>query len=224
MRFEEDIWVLPVFMSAGKHSYFVKTAEDEIYAHTLLAPYREEDIPIQVKQSKTKTIERKFKKDASVFKEWKEDTPYILQKSAELDKREWKAPRFIKDPEEVEKCWEVIWKYFAKLKDIFITMASRSNFPSVTLLDFTTFCDICRIMDKNVNLSTIDRLFIATNVEIIANDENPDKELCRFEFFEILLRLGNVKYRETGITGTYHEALEKIIKENVLPNYKPLPW
>jgi hypothetical protein len=60
MRFEEDIWVLPVFMSAGKHSYFVKL-EDEIYAHTLLAPYREEDIPIQVKQSKTKTIERKFK-------------------------------------------------------------------------------------------------------------------------------------------------------------------
>jgi hypothetical protein len=156
-----------------------------------------------------------------VFKEWREDTPYILQKSAELDKREWKAPRFIKDPDEVEKCWDVIWKNFSRLKDIFITMASRSNFPSVTLLDFTTFCDICKIMDKNVNLSTIDRLFIATNVEIIANDENPDKELCRFELFEILLRLANVKYRETGICGSYNEALEKIIKENVFPNYRP---
>jgi len=103
-------------------------------------------------------------------------------------------------------------------------MASRSNFPSVTLLDFTTFCDVCKIMDKNVNLSTIDRLFIATNVEIIANDENPDKELCRFELFEILLRLANVKYRESGMCFTYNEALERIIKENVLPNYKPSPW
>jgi hypothetical protein len=141
-----------------------------------------------------------------------------------LDKREWKAPRFIKDSEEVEKCWDVIWKNFAKLKDIFITMASRSNFPSVTLLDFTTFCDVCKIIDKTVNLSTIDRLFIATNVEIIANDENPDKELCRFEFFEILLRLGNVKFREAGLCATYHEALDRIIKENVVPNYKPAPW
>jgi hypothetical protein len=64
-------------MRAGKHSYFVK-AEGEVFAHTLLAPYREEEIPIQVKQSKTKTIERRFKKDASVFKEWREDTPYLL--------------------------------------------------------------------------------------------------------------------------------------------------
>ena len=49
-------------------------------------------------------------------------------------------------------------------------------------------------MDKVVNLATIDRLFIATNVELVANDENPDKELQRFELFEILLRLANVKY------------------------------
>jgi hypothetical protein len=210
-------------MRAGKHSYFVK-AEGEHFSHALIAPYREEDIPIQVKTSKTKIVERKFKKEMSVFKDWREDSPYILQKSAEIDKREWKAPRFIKDPDEIEKCWDVIWKYFAKLKDIFITMASRSNFPSVTILDFTSFCDVCKIMDKNVNLSTIDRLFIATNVEIIANDENPDKELCRFEFFEILLRLGNVKYREIGISNSYHQALEKIIKENVLANYKPYPW
>ena len=31
---EEDIWVLPVFMKAGKHSYFVKGIEsDEYFAH-----------------------------------------------------------------------------------------------------------------------------------------------------------------------------------------------
>jgi hypothetical protein len=67
-------------------------------------------------------------------------------------------------------------------------------------------------------------LFVNTNYEVIANDENPDSELCRFEFFEILLRLANAKYRETGICSSYSEALDKIIKENVYPNYKPHPW
>ena len=79
-------------------------------------------------------------------------------------------------------------------------------------------------MDKNVGLSTIDRVFIATNVMLSPNDENPQNELVRFEFFEILLRVANVKYRETGICGTYSEALDKLIKENVYANYKAHPW
>jgi hypothetical protein len=141
-------------------------------------------------------VERRFKKETSVFKDWKEDNNYILQRSAELDKKEWKAPRFIKDFEEIDRCWDIIWQNFVRLKDIFITMASRSNFPSVSNLDFTTFCDQCKLIDgKTFNLSDIDRLFIATNVELVANDENPDKELCRFEFFEILLRIADFKYR-----------------------------
>ncbi len=109
-----------------------------------------------MKPSKTKTVERRFKKDASVFKDWREDNPYILSRSAELDKREWKAPRFIKDPEEVDRCWEVIQKNFARLKDIFITLACRSNFPSITNLDFTAFCDQCKIIDKVINIARID--------------------------------------------------------------------
>lgn len=38
-------------------------------------------------------------------------------------------------------------------------------------------------------LSTIDRIFIATNVELEKNDDNPDKALQRFEFYEILVRI-----------------------------------
>jgi hypothetical protein len=103
-------------------------------------------------------------------------------------------------------------------------MASKSNFPSITNLDFSSFCDQCKFLDKSVVLATIDRLFIATNVEIVANDENPDKELCRFEVFEILLRMANAKFREVGIVPTHSEALEKLLKENVFPNYKAAPW
>jgi hypothetical protein len=38
-------------------------------------------------------------------------------------------------------------------------------------------------------LATIDRLFIATNVELEEVDENPDRALCRYEFFEVLARI-----------------------------------
>ena len=86
-------------------------------------------------------VERVFKKETSVFREWKEDTPHVLNKAMELDQKEWKAARFIKDPAEVESCWRVIKQNFSKLKDVFITMASKSSFPFVGLLDFTTFAD-----------------------------------------------------------------------------------
>lgn len=74
-------------------------------------------------------IERRFKKDNSVFKEWYEDTPSLLNKAAELDKKEWKAARFIRDTNDLELSWGVISKNYAKLKDLFITIACNSNFP-----------------------------------------------------------------------------------------------
>jgi hypothetical protein len=38
-----------------------------------------------------------FKKDASVFKDWKEDTVYSLKRCFEHDMKYWKVPRFVKD-------------------------------------------------------------------------------------------------------------------------------
>lgn len=70
-----------------------------------------------------------------------------------------------------------------------MTQVSRSSFPNISWIDFSNFCDKCKIFDKNVVIATIDRIFIATNVELEKMDDNPDKALCRFEFFEILVRI-----------------------------------
>ena len=40
--------------------------------------------------------------------------------------------------------------------------------------------------------------FIATNVELERNDDNPDRDLNRSEFFEIMLRLANEKFKKSG--------------------------
>lgn len=77
-----------------------------------------------------------------------------------------------------------------------------------------------------MNLATIDRLFIATNVQLDNNtsDEGGDKALSRCQFFEVLVRLGNAKFKEPGIVPTHSEALSKVLMEHVFPYSQPHPW
>jgi hypothetical protein len=80
------------------------------------------------------------------------------------------------------------------------------------------------MLDKNVTVSTLDRLFIATNVELVEMDENPDKELCRFEMLEILVRIAGAKYKDPGLTKTYNEGVALLIENHLLPLSKNLQW
>ena len=54
--------------------------------------------------------------------------------------------------------------------------------------------------------------FIATNVELEKNEGNPDKDLNRHEFFEILLRIANEKFRKTKQTDKFSVALRMLLK------------
>jgi len=72
--------------------------------------------------------------------------------------------------------------------------------------------------------SAVDRLFIATNVELSNQAENPDKQLVRFEFIELLIRIAAEKYRRTGRTQTHSEALQLLINDNVIPHSHHSEW
>jgi len=82
-----------------------------------------------------------------------------------------------------------------------------SSFPTISMLDFSNLCQQCHILDKFVSVSTLDRLFIATNVELVAMDDNPDKELCRFEMLEILVRIAAAKYKDPGFESSFASSL-----------------
>jgi len=58
-------------------------------------------ICIDAKSLKRVEIKREFKKETSVFKDWKEDTPQRIAQMLDDDFNYWKVFRFIKDPEEV---------------------------------------------------------------------------------------------------------------------------
>lgn len=70
-------------------------------------------------------------------------------------------------------------------------------------------------------MSKVDMAFIATNVELVEVQTNPDRDLNRYEFMEILVRLANEKYRLPKVCSTFVEALKKLFAECLLPNHKP---
>jgi hypothetical protein len=69
------------------------------------------------------------------------------------------------------------------------------------MVDFSNLCKKWNIVDKkDLSITDIDRLFFAVNFEEVGADDggdlddNPDNELCRYEFFEILVRIAKLKY------------------------------
>lgn len=84
---------------------------------------------------------------------------------------------------------DIIKKNLKVLKPIYLTLISTSNYPNITWLDFFNYIKDLNIIDDRTKTSTIDRLFIAANVELVDIEENPDRALCRYEMWEILVRI-----------------------------------
>eukprot|EP00347_Sterkiella_histriomuscorum_P012154 403369687 len=199
----QDLFVFAGFMKPGKQTLVIKDFE----------------LNCQLTNNKKKVANcRVFKKELSVFKDWKEDNVQTLQKMFDLDIQCWKVPRFI------NSCIHFLKEHYFTIKKLFTYYAASSSYPTISMIDFSTLCNQMQILDKAITLSTLDRLFIATNVELVEMDENPDKELCRFEMLEILVRIAGAKYKETGITKTYSEALQMLLENHVLPHCQGLKW
>jgi hypothetical protein len=78
----------------------------------------------------------------------------------------------IKDQEDHKAVEDIIKKNYGFLKKCFIHLASKSSFPNITSMDLGNFMQKCNIMDKWVNVSTVDRLFIATNTRKGTEDKS----------------------------------------------------
>ena len=65
----------------------------------------------------------------------------------------------------------------------------------------------------------IDRLFIAVNVELVDMADNADRALCRFEFYEIIVRIAQAKFVDSGMFHSIAEATEHLI-ENYLVRFR----
>lgn len=137
-----------------------------------------------------------------------------------------KNVKFIKDKEDLKATEAVLREYFAPLKSQFINQISNPKFyPVITWLDYSLACAQWKIIDKNLTSTDVDRLFIATNYEEVDLDNNDDNSLCRYEFFEIIARMGKVKYFEKGTCKTNAESTRRLIEEHILEYpAEQMPW
>ena len=72
-------------------------------------------------------------------------------------------------------------KHYAKLKDLYIHLSSCSVWPNVGTLDLCDFATKAKIIDNYVNISAVDRSFIASTLKL-DNSSAPCNGLRRFEF------------------------------------------
>ena len=95
---------------------------------------------------------------------------------------------------------DTLRKYYPTLKDQFISqIANPKTYPAIDWLDFVEACNSWKIIDKNLLSSDVDRIFITTNFSEENEDNNDDNALCRYEWFEALVRMAKTKYFEKGI-------------------------
>ena len=100
---------------------------------------------------------------------------------------------------------------------------SDDQFPAIGWLQVADFCKQSEIIDKDCPASVVDRAFIAANYSV--DDKNKETNgLRRHEFLEILVRVADVKYRQSKQVSTFADALEKLLHECVFANYLPAAW
>jgi hypothetical protein len=107
-----------------------------------------------------------FRKDQSVFAAWKQDDDETIRRCIDHDTKYWKCERFIKELDEYRALLKLVKTNFSLLKDNHLFLCCNSVYPATDRLDFTIFGRKIGLVDKNVLQSDIDRLFIATNVEL----------------------------------------------------------
>lgn len=75
-----------------------------------------------------------------------------------------------------------------------------------------------------MTLTAIDQAFIAVNVELESLDNNPDRDLCRYEFYEILVRMARTKYLDSKRESSLATATRRFLRDEVLTYGKLEPW
>lgn len=98
------------------------------------------------------------------------------------------------------------------------------------MLDFSSMCDRWGIINKrDLSTNDIDRLFFAVNFEEVQGEagdleDNPDQELCRYEFYEIIVRMAKLKFENQKLKLSVSESLEKLLKEYIFQSPPSQRW
>lgn len=222
----EDTYVYVDFLKPSKHDYVIYDhSEGQVYYTQTVTQVRDQDLKITNKDYNRNVVQREFKKENSVFAPWKMDNTREIVFGLKKDLAKWKVPRFVKDESDYNQVCQIIEDNVIYLKTAYICLISSSNFPAITWNDFTTFVNASKLLDDNLTLSTVDRAFIATKSGGTQDLKDfPERDLSRFEFYEVVVRMAAAKYKDCGKTDTYAEAVKLFIEDNLMTFFNVQKW
>jgi hypothetical protein len=93
---------------------------------------------------------------------------------------------------------------------------------TISLNEITQFANDFGIFDRNQHvfgLANLDLAFTACNVEIKGtedNNENPNRELCRYEFIEMLVRIALDKYKISMKNNRPNEMVRRLLDDHIV--------
>lgn len=167
-------------------------------------------------------------KDRSVFREFKDDTTDYLKKCFDEDMQFSKIKRTCKKAEMEEEfaaIKKVLFKYYEKLKDIHLYYSGRSSYPTISMNDWQIFSHETKLLDEegaNMAQSAMDLVFVATSVSNHEHKKSERRDISRYEFMEIMVRMANQLYKDTGILKTTPEGIEKLLSTYIFPFTKQM--
>jgi hypothetical protein len=221
-----DGWCIELLAPPGKHLVWFVRGEAVMISkqlnwkmkwgvktNLLSVGVRSEEL--KVVQAKRDVKVRQFEKSKSVFRTFIEDNERLLDAMYTRDMELSKLSRVLKKSDELQEVASLLRFYFKDLKNIFEFCAASSNYPTIGWLDFGEFCASCQMLDKkHLNTSAIDRVFIAVNVDSGGDAEGSARELGRYAFLEILVRMALCKYQDLQVRPV--EMLRRLLEEHVL--------
>lgn len=147
------------------------------------------------------------------------DTPELLYAAFRADWEHSKLPRVIKNPDALADVKEIMAERYPLLRETFRFYAGISLTDPFSM-GFQSFSEFRRDVDiedpeKNADL---DNAFIAANFEVVADPNNPDHSLVRYEFIEAVVRLSLVMYPpDPYVPGGEARAVRTVCDSHILP-------
>lgn len=225
----DDQYEVKVLLPPGKHYFWViyqdylcidkKTASKywiQSRVNEINLAIRSKEINIS-KARRAKPPPRVFSKNNSVFKHFLDSTDEIKKIMLDNDMKYAKLNKLIKDENDIKEITRVLYENYSEIKEIFDYYASESMYPTIGMIDFGKFCEKCNLLDNyHMNIGAVDTIFKSANYEVVDLEDNPDNSLCRYEFFEVLVRLALHKFKDE--TSTAFEKFNKLLNDYIMPN------
>ena len=131
-------------------------------------------------------------------------------------------PGIVKDTGDYNTLCQEIKSEFKLLKDLYLDIQAQSmSYPFIALAEAVLFCEHFKIIDRTFKSAYCDVNFVNATSNPKFQQMKGKVGLIRCDFLELLIRIAQYKYLNTGICQNTTESFKKLMELCIKPNIKP---